>query len=131
MGISEKATTAEEVLSVAAKLGRTLHDAPAFRQFVTAQREADSSESVRRARRQLLEARVQVQQAMQNLGDVSSAVNRFHAAQAELQSLPEVKKLFASQQELIVLFEFLATQITEASGVDFVEACRGSGGCCG
>ena len=127
-----KVTEAKErLLSEAAKLGNALRTSNVFQDFAAAQHAADISARVRQARQQLFEARAKVQEAMQNLGDVASAVKHFNSTQAELQSLPEIKKLFASQQELLSLFEFIAAQISEASGVDFVDACRVSGGCCG
>ncbi len=128
---SEGVLTKEALLSEAAHLGSAVRASKVFQDFVTAQHAADISAKVRQARQQLFEARARVQNAMQNLGDVASAVHHFQSAQAELQSLPELKKLFASQQELLSLFEFLAAQISQASGVDFVDACRVSSGCCG
>lgn len=130
--ISETAWNPEELLEAAAGLGRQLRYSEEYRSFVAAQQEAEASANVRAAQWRLRQAQHAVRQAMQIKGDVAAAVTKFQSAQAEFQTLPEIERLLASQQQLIELLEYIAARLSEASGIDFVQACGPpAGGCCG
>ena len=130
--ISESVWNPEALLTAAAALGRQLRYSEEYRSFVAAQQEAEASANVRAAQWRLAQAQQAVRQARQTKGDVAAAFTRFQSAQAEFQTLPEIERLIAAQLRLIELLEYVATRLSEASGVDFVQACgQPTGGCCG
>lgn len=127
---TENGCEGEALLSAAAELGQQLRNSDEFRSFVAAQQEAETSPRVRAARQQLLKARAAVLEARENNGDVAGAIQSFQLVRGQLQALPEIGRLFTCERQLLGLLEFVARELSDGSGVDFVRACAPVGGCC-
>ncbi len=128
----ETTTLAEESLfSEAIAFGQGLRDCPEYLGYLRAREGVEGSGTVRRLQEELLDARRAVQRAMNGEADISALLRTLQSKQQQMENLPEMKRYVQAQQQLLDLFESIARQISDAAGVDFVEACPVSGGCCG